>query len=266
MLLKTRRWGAPAQESVVCIHGITQHGGVFDQLGRHLADLGHSVVAVDLRGHGESGREPPWSTETQVGDLLETVDELGIERATWVGHSFGGRLAAALAADSPERTRGVALLDPGLEVPPARAFRSAEIDRLDWSFATVDGAVNAMLSAESMVAAPEDAVAAFVRDDVREGPDGRFRFRFCPSAAVVAWSDVTLPPPAIAELPTLLVRAEVPQFDTSNQERRYREALGDLLTSLVVPNGHNVLWESPRETIGAIGEFVDRCKSVDAAS
>ena len=257
MRLKTRRWGSPGSESLVCIHGVSHHGGVFDGLGEHLAPRGHTVVAVDLRGHGESGREPPWNTEAHVEDLLETIDDLGIERVTWLGHSFGGRLAAEIAARAPERAERLVLLDPGLGVSPARALRGAEIDRLDWNFATVDGALNAMLSADSIFAAPEHTVEAFVRGDVRKGPDGRYRFRFCPSAAVVAWNEVSLPPPPIAELRTLVIQAEVSIFDISEQEQRYRGAIGDRLTWVKVPKGHNVHWESPAETFAAIEAFLD---------
>lgn len=256
MRLKARWWGPPGADAVVCLHGIAHHGGVFQGLGERLAARGRSVLAVDLRGHGDSGREPPWNTRTHVADVLETVDAEGIERTTWIGHSFGGRLAAVAVAQAPERAERLVLLDPGLGIPASRALQGAEIDRLDWSFATVDGAINALLSSDTMVAPPREVVAAFVRDDVRKGPDGRFRFRFCPSAAVVAWSEAALPPPPIARLPTLLVRAEVTLVDPSAHEQRYREALGDLLTFTIVPHGHNLLWESPSETIGAIEEFL----------
>lgn len=257
MVLQTRRWGPDGPDGIVCVHGIAQHGGVFEPLGERLASAGRSVTAIDLRGHGGSGHEPPWNAETQVSDLLETVDSLGIESAVWVGHSFGGRLVAEVAAQSPDRTQRLVLLDPGLTVSPARALRSAEIERLDWSFATVDGAVSALLSSEANVASPREVVEAFVKDDVRKGPDGRFRFSFCPSAAVVAWSDLTLPAPPIARVPTLLVAAEQSLFDGSREQRRYEEALGDLLTKVVVPNGHNLLWESPRETIAAVERFLE---------
>jgi lipase len=254
MILKIRRWGDPAADPVICLHGITQHGGIFERLGRRLAAAGHSVLAVDLRGHGESGREPPWGTESHVEDVIETLAAEGVGAATWVGHSFGGRIALALAAREP--TRRLVLLDPGLEVPPERALRSAEIERLDWSFATVDGAVNAMLSSDSIVAAPRETVDAFVRDDLRKGPDGRFRFSFCPSAAVVAWSEVALPAPPAAMAPTLLVRAEAPLYDADEVVARYSRQMGDLLTEVTVPNGHNVLWEAPEETAEAIERFL----------
>lgn len=256
MVLSTRSWGPAGAHGVVCIHGLTVQGRVFEELGARLGERDHSVAAVDLRGHGDSGRTPPWNMEAHVQDLLETVDSLGIDQVTWVGHSFGGRVAATVAAHAPDRARRLVLLDPALEVPPEGALRSAEIDRLDWSFATVDGAINALLSSESVVAAPREAVEAFARDDVRRGPDGRYRFRFCPSTAVVAWSEMSLPAPRVAQLPTLVVRPTVPFFDGMTQETRYREELGDLLTEATVPHGHNMLWESPAETIEAVERFL----------
>lgn len=258
MVLKTHHWGTPSSDAVVCIHGLAQHGGIFSELGQRLGARGHSVMAVDLRGHGDSGREPPWNVDTHLDDLFSTLEQHGIERQTWLGHSFGGRLAAAAAARSEERTDRLVLLDPGLHVPPARALQGAEIDRLDWSFATPDGATNALFSGPSIYATPREVVEAYVRDDIRKGPDGRYRFRFCPGAAVVAWSEMSMPAPPIARLPTLVIRAEVPLAKDEGQEFRYQRELGDMLEFLAVPNGHNVLWESPHETIAAIERFIER--------
>lgn len=256
MLLNTHRWGAADADCVVCVHGLTQHGGVFDALARRLTESGRAVVAVDLRGHGESGSEPPWNQETHLADLTETLDALGVERVTWIGHSFGGRLAAAAAARRGRRDEPLVMLEPGLQISPARALQSAEIERLDWSFATIEGATQAILSSPSIVAAPRDVVAAYVEDDVRKGLDGRYRFRFSPAAAVVAWSEMTLPPPPIAICPTLVVRASATEVDEALRIL-YEEALGPLFTMVEVPNGHNVLWESPGQTLEAIERFLE---------
>jgi pimeloyl-ACP methyl ester carboxylesterase len=161
--LNARDWEAGSQaDTVICVHGLSQHGGIFEGLGSRLAREGYRVMAVDLRGHGRSGHVPPWNTDTHVEDLLETADALGIERPAWIGHSFGGRMIAALAARAPERVDRLVLLDPGLEVPADYALKSAEMDRLDWSFASVEGATNALLSSDSMVAAPKEVVTAYV--------------------------------------------------------------------------------------------------------
>jgi lipase len=257
MLLHTRRWGFPRAEAVVCIHGAAQHAGVFEPLGKRLAARDQFVVAVDLRGHGESGREPPWNTESHVEDVLATMDELGIEHATLIGHSYGGLVAATLAASAEGRVDRLVLLDPGIELPPAQALKYAEIDRLDWSFSTPEGALNALLSSDRIVAAPRETVAAFVTDDVQPGPDGLLRFSYSPATAVVLWSEVTRAAPPIAQLPTLLVRPASSFIDRRAQDRRYRDALGPALTVAPVPNGHNVLWEAPTETALAIESFLD---------
>jgi lipase len=256
MILNTRSWGETRREGVVCVHGVGQHGGVFAELGEHLAERGHAVTAVDLRGHGESGREPPWSVERHLRDLLETLEDRGIQRAALVGHSFGGRVAAALAAAAGEQTVGLALLEPGLQIPPARALRGAEMDRLDWSFETPAGAVNALLGGDDAAATPREVAERYVRGDVRRGRDGRYRFRFCPGAAVTAWSEMALPAPPIASVPTLIVRTEASVL-SSGTEQRYRAELGSRLKVTTVPNGHNVLWESPAETIAAVAAFLD---------
>jgi lipase len=256
MLLNLRRWGAERAESVVCIHGIAQHGGVFEVLGRQMAPGGWPVVAVDLRGHGDSGREPPWNVESHARDVVETLQEEGIRPVALVGHSFGARVAATVAAAEDGLAERLVMLDPGLRIPAERALRRAEIDRLDWSFETPEGAVNALLGGENLVAAPKEVVAAFVRDDIRRGLDGRYRFSFCPAAVVTAWSEMTLPPPPVAAVRTLVVLAAASWHDPE-LERCYRERLGEMLTVAKVPNGHNVLWESPLETTGAIERFLD---------
>jgi len=257
MKLKSHQWGHDGPECIVCLHGVAQHGGVFEGMGRRFAELGRSVLSLDLRGHGGSDREPPWNVATHVADVRETLETEGVERATLVGHSFGGLIATALAAEAPERTERLVLLDPGVEVPPERALRSAELERLDWSFATVDGAVNALMSNDAIVASPREVVTAFAERDLRKGPDGRLRFSFCPSTVVVAWSEMTLPPPPVAQVPTLLAIAEVPLYDSTQQQARYADELGDLLTKVIVPDGHNVLWESPQETFAAIERFLE---------
>ncbi|HET9592576.1 MAG TPA: alpha/beta hydrolase [Solirubrobacterales bacterium] len=254
MRLHTREWGAGPP--VVCVHGLCQHGGVFAGLAETLAAAGRRVVAVDLRGHGGSGAEPPWSVAAHVADLLETTAAAGIEKAAWVGHSFGGHVLAALAAAEPGRVERLALLDPGFALPPEYALARAERDRLDWTFAGVEGATMALLSAEGN-GAPEEVVRAFVASDLRPAADGRLRFSYSPPAVVVAWSEMVLEPPPPAPLPTLLVRPVAAASDHSRaQDLRYRKALGPLLTMAAVPKGHHVLWESPQETAAAVSSFL----------
>jgi pimeloyl-ACP methyl ester carboxylesterase len=165
-------------------------------------------------------------------------------------------VAATLAASDADRIRRLALLDPSLALPPEQVLRYVEIDRQDWAFATREGALNALLASERILTAPRETLAAFVADDVRAGDDGLFRFSYHPGSVVVGWSEAAREPPPVAPLPTLLVRPAASFVDGRKQDSRYRLALGSALTFKGVPNGHNVLWESPLETASASQSFV----------
>jgi pimeloyl-ACP methyl ester carboxylesterase len=52
-MLARREWGDPALPLLVCLHGVTSHARHFEGVARRL-DGRYRVVALDLRGHGES--------------------------------------------------------------------------------------------------------------------------------------------------------------------------------------------------------------------
>ena len=72
-------------------------------------------------------------------------DSLGIDTATWIGHSYGGRLVAELAASHPDRVERAVLLDPAMHVDPAIATERAEGLLGDLSFGSPDEAIEARL-------------------------------------------------------------------------------------------------------------------------
>jgi pimeloyl-ACP methyl ester carboxylesterase len=69
------------------------------------------VVAVDLPGHGLSGRDAPdLSLSAQARYVTGLLDQLGIERAVVVGHSMGGGVAQRIAIAQPGRVAGLVLI------------------------------------------------------------------------------------------------------------------------------------------------------------
>jgi len=80
----------------------------------------YRVVSFDLRGHGNSDipdTDHPFSLDQLVGDAIEILDLLQIERAHVVGNSAGGYVAQKLALQHPERVHTLALFaaTPGLK-------------------------------------------------------------------------------------------------------------------------------------------------------
>src|SRR5919198_1939780 len=106
MLLQLHEWGARAAPPLVCLHGITGHGRRFRRLAEERLAERFRVLAPDLRGHGHSGWEPPWTIATNVADVLETITAAGVERAAWLRHPYGGpAVPPAPAPEPPPRGR-----------------------------------------------------------------------------------------------------------------------------------------------------------------
>ena len=87
-------------------------GTTFDMWDRQLAALvpGFRVLRYDARGHGRSEVPPgPYSMADLGGDVVELLDRLEIERASFCGISVGGMVGLWLAVNVPERIDRLAL-------------------------------------------------------------------------------------------------------------------------------------------------------------
>jgi pimeloyl-ACP methyl ester carboxylesterase len=72
----------------------------------------HTVVTLDLPGHGESGMERPgWPLAAFGADVRAVIEGLGLERVVLVGHSMGGPVALDTARLIPERILGIVGVD-----------------------------------------------------------------------------------------------------------------------------------------------------------
>jgi 3-oxoadipate enol-lactonase len=81
------------------------------------------VLRYEHRGHGESETPPgPYTVEQLAGDALDLLDELGVERASWIGLSLGGMVAMWIAACAPERVDRLVLACTSARVPSPQAY------------------------------------------------------------------------------------------------------------------------------------------------
>ena len=92
------------------------------------------VIRVDTRGHGDSAPAPAGTPDTLADlgtDVLDTLDELGVERVGVAGVSLGGMVAMWLAIHRPQRVGRLALVCTSAHHPPASAWaeRGAAVRR-----------------------------------------------------------------------------------------------------------------------------------------
>ena len=256
MTLHVHEWGDPASPPVVCLHGVTGHGERFKRLAEERW-TGFRVVAPDLRGHGRSDWEPPWTIPAQLADLAETAHALGIERADWVGHSYGGRLVLELAAARPELIRRAVLLDPAIHPLPGPSEHLAEVELDGGTYPSAEEYVEQRLASSDLTR--REDVEADIAQHFDTLADGRIRRRTSQPAVVSIYGELVWPPPApetLRGIPTLLLYA--PSFGLVRDEQieAYRAALGDGLEVVAVPGMHMVMWDAFDETATAVERFL----------
>jgi pimeloyl-ACP methyl ester carboxylesterase len=97
---------------LVLIHGFASSTLVWSKVFLALAEKGFRVIAVDMLGYGYSGkpRNGEYTIAGQASLLMRLLERLGIKRATLVGSSYGGAVAATCALDYSERVEKLVLV------------------------------------------------------------------------------------------------------------------------------------------------------------
>ena len=130
-----RAWGEPGGRGIVLVHGGAAHSRWWDHIAPLLAS-GRRVVAIDLSGHGDSGRRTSYSLDVWAREVLAVAADSGIAApATVIGHSMGGLVTLRLAALFGSRIEGAVVIDSpvrdlSLEERAAheqRAFRTRHV-------------------------------------------------------------------------------------------------------------------------------------------
>jgi pimeloyl-ACP methyl ester carboxylesterase len=109
------RVGERARAPFVLVHGLASNARLWDGVAESLHASGHTVVAIDQRGHGRSDApDRGYDLDTAVADLLALVETLELDRPVLAGQSWGGTVVLELAWRRPETVRGIACVDGGV--------------------------------------------------------------------------------------------------------------------------------------------------------
>lgn len=258
-----RSWpGPPFAPTVVLLHGYTGHARTWDTLAERLVDR-RRVVAIDARGHGESGWAPDgdYSVARQVADVVDVLAALRLPRATVLGLSMGGRTALDLAATHPDLVDRLVVVDIGPEVAASGAARIGARAAQPDVFDDPDEAYAALRAGNAI--APEAALRARARQNLMLRPDGRWTWRY--DAALRGPGGTGLPRPDPAEqwallpritAPTLLVRGELSDVLAADDAARMVREIPHCTFVEVAGSGHSVPLDKPDEFAAAVLPFL----------
>ena len=269
-------WGTPTQvpreqvTGVVALHGLASSCHWYDLVMPYLTDSFH-CVALDQRGHGKTDQPTTgYGWDSVAKDVVEALDQLGLQRAALLGHSWGGYVALSVAARYPDRVSKLVLIDGGF---------------LDWTLwpGASWGWFKNMLSPRGVPGKREDflnqlsqqladcwseQLEGIVMSMVQVGPDGSVRDILEPAnhAQVLEamWNEPSSTMFPKVRCPTLIVPAG-PQESGGNPEfaRVRREmasaaqsALKDCEVRWIHDTTHDIGYHKPEELARVISDFL----------
>lgn len=259
-----RKFGQPGRAPVLIVHGLSFFSydwiGPATQIARD-----REVVAIDMRGFGESGWSPgrDYKLETLSNDVIAVLDALGWHKAVLMGHSFGGRVCLATAGWKPDRVAGLVLVDFAPDLAPAGRRHVAErIGRQPDVFASLDEA----MAYHGETAVPADSARrarwqAFLQQTdrgYRLRRDLHYRDNF--KRALETGQPSPVPAflwPMLADLkiPALMIRAtELDMFEAATLAKA--RSVNPRLVAIELAGSHDLAGDNPQELADAISRFL----------
>ncbi|MEZ4987874.1 MAG: alpha/beta hydrolase [Saprospiraceae bacterium] len=115
---------------VVLLHGFCEDSRMWDDFKQDLLEEQHRVLAIDLPGFGRSQLAETPSVDYYAQAVFAVMDARKMEEAVVIGHSMGGYVALAMAAQQPQRLKGLGLFHshPFVDKPEKKAARLKQVE------------------------------------------------------------------------------------------------------------------------------------------
>ncbi|MBW2383329.1 MAG: alpha/beta hydrolase [Deltaproteobacteria bacterium] len=280
-VLEWSREGVP----LLLLHGFANEAHIWDEFVPHVAPH-YRVLALDLRGHGDSDWHPDaaYEYDDYVADLEALIDHLGLERVVLVAHSLGGRISMLYGGRHPEKLAGLVIVDSAPELDARGTTRiSTDISaHRDPSFASRTDYEQMLV--HNYPAAKPGAIRRMAQHELKQRDDGRFvfkmdvRFRGAVGAAAGGQDaqdakggldaeailthharsrDAMWEALRKLECPTLVVRGAASDFlNAEIADRMVDDELAKGQLAVVAQAGHSVMTDNPEAFAEAVGRFV----------
>lgn len=108
MKLFFREYGSG--QPMIILHGLLGMSDHWIPLAKKFPENFH-VIVPDLRNHGQSSHDSEFNYEAMQSDIIELLQELGIKKSVFIGHSMGGKLAMLLALSHPAMVEKLIIAD-----------------------------------------------------------------------------------------------------------------------------------------------------------
>lgn len=251
-------WGTHTERPVLLLHGGSAHAHWWTFVVPALADR-HRVLAVDLRGHGDSAwADPPdYSIATHAADIVALAAALDLEQLCLVGHSLGGLVAIASADGLASRLAALAVIDTAGRLG-ARSLRY--LNALShWPHPTYTSRAEGVRrfrllpSAHAAGTAVREHVAAHA---LRATGDGTWTLKFDRRALALGQPIDLIPQLKAIDVPTLIVRGALSPHISPGMLGELHALLHRGSIVEIADAHHHVMLDAPEELGRVLADFL----------
>jgi pimeloyl-ACP methyl ester carboxylesterase len=257
-----RDWPSTRENApdLVLLHGYTGHARSWDAFAEAMSDR-YRVIALDQRGHGESGwaAADAYGIENMADDLTAFVAALGLQGFTLLGLSMGGMVAMEYAGRRPPELAAVVIVDIAPEMVSSGAGRIRDGAKASDIFASRDAAFAAARADNPRP--PEAHHRHRVDHSLMRLADGTWTWRYDralrsvsalrPRDAATAWRSC-----AAITVPALLIRGAESDLLSPETAARMVETIPGGLFAEVAGAGHSVPLDAPEGFLAAARDFL----------
>jgi pimeloyl-ACP methyl ester carboxylesterase len=173
-----RAWGDPSLPGLVLIHGGAAHSGWWDHIAPQLHS--HRVVALDLTGHGDSGRRDAYDMKIWAREVVAVAEAEELQRPVVLGHSLGGWVALTVGVEHPDAVAAVAVIDSPIDRQPPEDERLRDRRRPHRPYPTAEDAMARFRTIPAQDVVLPYVLAHVARGSLRDDSDG-WRWKFDPN-------------------------------------------------------------------------------------
>ena len=249
-------WGAATMPALVLLHGGAAHAHWWDHLAPIFAPH-YRVIALDLRGHGDSSWviPPAYQIDDYMADVTALIVQLALAPVTLLGHSLGGFIALAYAIAQPQLVRRLIVVDMRARLSSRRYMRLLQALPSPVYQNEQDLLRRFRLLPADTQASPQ-LLRAIARHSVRPNTARQLQLKSDRAAFTRVPCDLE---GQLARLtcPTLFIRGQDSRYLSARSLAELTQTCPDARGVEIPRAGHHVFLDNPADFLQAVQDFLD---------
>jgi esterase len=239
---------------VILLHGMFGSLSNLGNLARRLA-ANYRVICVDLRNHGDSPHDSAMDIPLMALDIVELVNDLGLDQAHLIGHSLGGKLAMQVALNQPQLVASLVVADIApVSYPQSNSLVVDSLQALD------SQTVASRAEADRILAAYiEDApTRAFILKNLQRNTAGDLQLKLNVDSIIANYGTKLVQAPTGDPFsgPTLFIKGELSAYIQDRHRDMIKQLFPQSELEIIEGAGHWLHAEKPESFNNLVNNFL----------